>query len=568
MTLTLQRLNADPVHQVASELDSLYEGSPWVVRDTLSARPFLSLAGFKYALANSVASASRGAQLALVQAHAALAGPSDWNADDAARIRKLQAAYLEKFGFPCVLALAGPRGTGLAPTEVIATHERRLRGHVGGELAECLRNLHRIAELRLNAAFDSPPILGNQVWDWHEDLARFSEPEAAAKGQLTVTYLTPAHRACKQSLSLTFRNCGFDEVHVDAVGNVVARYRAQTANAPALLTGSHFDTVRHGGKYAGRLGIFVPAMCVQQLARQGRRLPFAIELVAFADGEGQRYQTSFLGSSALAGRFSYGWLAQRDADRISMRDAMEHAGLMVDDIAGIARNPRHYLGFVEVHIEQGPLLNRLNAPLGVVTSISGGVRYLGAIEGVARHAGTTPMDQRRDAAAAAAELLLYVERHAAQTAHVVGTMGLLQVPGGSSSLVPGRCEFSLDLRAPSDGQRDALAHDVLAELAAICQRRNLEYSIKETARVNAAPSDPVWQQRWEEAVAAQGLPIQRLPSGTGHDAVKLHSLLPQAMLFVRGQNEGISHSPLESTTSDDMQLAVQTFARLLEQLAL
>jgi N-carbamoyl-L-amino-acid hydrolase len=582
MTLTLQQLNNSSENDVVTLLGGLYERAPWVVQQALTSRPFRSLTEFKYAMTRVVTDAGHEAQTALVRAQREITdlpatvpttrptgqtGLSRCSVDELSKVKRLCTDYRDQFGFPFILALPGPRGAGLSPTQIVATLERRLREHPADELSECVRNLHRAAELTLNHAFDAQPELGNRVWDWCEELARLSEPDAAAKGQLTVTYLTPTHRACSQSLCLTFRNCGFDEVHIDAVGNVVGRYRAQREDAPALLTGSHFDTVRHAGKYDGRLGIFVPAVCVQELARRGRRLPFAIELVAFAEKEGQRYQTRFLGSSALTGQFGYRWLAQRDANRINMRDAMEHAGLVVDDIPAIARNPKNYLGFVEVHIEQGPVLNRLNIPLGVVTSVNGGVRYVCVIEGAACHAGTTPMAQRRDAATAAAELTLYVERRATETPHLVGTVGLLATPGGSVNVVPGRCEFSLDLRAPTDGQRDSLASDVLRELAAICERRGVRFSVEETSRVNAAPSAPAWQRRWEIALADQGAPLHRMSSGAGHDAMTLHSILPQAMLFVRGQNGGISHSPLESTTSDDMQLAVRAFTSVLEQLA-
>jgi N-carbamoyl-L-amino-acid hydrolase len=186
---------------------------------------------------------------------------------------------------------------------------------------------------------------------------------------------------------------------------------------------------------------------------------------------------------------------------------------------------------------------------------------------MASHAGTTPMDRRRDAAAAVAELALYVEKRAASDGDSVGTIGMLNVPGGSINVVPGRCQFSLDLRAPTDAQRDALVSDVLAQLKAICERRGVGYATEETMRAAAAPSAPDWQQRWERAVDALGVPLYRMPSGAGHDAMKLHEVMPQAMLFVRGQNGGISHNPLESTTSDDMQLAVEAFSLLLHNLS-
>ena len=233
----------------------------------------------------------------------------------------------------------------------------------------------------------------------------------------------------------------------------------------------------------------------------------------------------------------------------------------------IARDASQYLGFVEVHIEQGPVLNALNLPLGVVSSINGSVRHVGTVTGMASHAGTTPMGTRRDAAAAVAEIALFLEQRAAQVADVVGTMGMLNVPNGSINVVPGRCQFSLDIRATTNAARDACVADVLAAVHTICERRGVSVALEETMRAAAAPSAPAWQARWERAVESTGLPVFRLPSGAGHDAMKLHEVMPQAMLFVRGENAGISHNPLESTTSDDMQLCVDAFSHLLQQLA-
>jgi N-carbamoyl-L-amino-acid hydrolase len=587
MALTLQELNAAPEAQAAQMLDGIYEHSPWIAQAALARRPFQSLAQLKHALATVVREASQAQQLALLRAHPELAGKAmvagtltaestgeqnraglaHCTPEEFARLQELNAAYNARFGFPFILAVRGPRGTGLGRQEIIATFERRLDNHPEFERAEALRNVHRIAELRLNDKFAVQPETGNLVWDWHEALARHSDPGFAEKGQLTVTYLTEAHRACAHRIGNTMRECGFDEVHIDAVGNVVGRYNGQQPGAKALLTGSHYDTVRNAGKYDGRLGIFTPMACVRELARQGRRLPFAIEVVGFAEEEGQRYKATFLGSGALTGHFDTAWLEQKDAQGISLRQAMQQAGLCIDDIPKLKRDPAHYLGFVEVHIEQGPVLNELDLPLGIVTSINGGVRLVCEVIGTASHAGTTPMDRRRDAAAAVAELALYVEKRAAQDGDSVGTIGMLQVPGGSINVVPGRCQFSLDLRAPTDAQRDALVADVLAQLQAICERRGVRSTVEEAMRAAAAPSAPAWQRRWEDAVQALGLPIHRMPSGAGHDAMKLHEIMPQAMLFVRGQNAGISHNPLESTTSDDMQLAVEAFGHLLQQLA-
>ena len=195
------------------------------------------------------------------------------------------------------------------------------------------------------------------------------------------------------------------------------------------------------------------------------------------------------------------------------------------------------------------------------------MRYVGEVIGMASHAGTTPMNRRRDAAAAIAELILFAEQRAAKDGDSVATVGMLEVPSGSINVVPGRCKFSLDLRAPNNAQRDALATDVVDALKEICERRGVRYTLEETMRAAAAPSASDWQKRWEQAVDTLGVPIFRMPSGAGHDAMKLHEVMPQAMLFVRGINSGISHNPLESSTNDDMQLAVQAFQLLLDNLA-
>ena len=587
--LTLDQINAAAADEFVTLLDGSYEHSPWIAQRAAAFRPFASLAQLKLALAGVVREAGREAQLALVRAHPELAGKAmvsktlttestdeqgkagltECNAAEFTRLQQLNTEYNAKFGFPFILAVRGPRGLGLDRTEIIATFARRLDHHPDFELAECLRNIHRIAEIRLDDKFGHSPDRGNQVWDWAEQLAVHSDPGYAERGELTVTYLTDAHRACAQQLASWMRvDCGFDEVSIDAVGNVVGLYRGSDPQAKKLLTGSHYDTVRNGGKYDGRLGILVPMVCVRELHRQGRRLPFGFEVVAFAEEEGQRYKAVFLGSGALTGHFDMAWLDQKDAQGIPMREAMQHAGLRIEDIPDLQRNPSDYLGFVEVHIEQGPVLNLLDLPLGIVTSINGSLRYAGEIVGMASHAGTTPMDQRRDAATAAAELALFAERRAGAEPHVVATMGMLEVPNGSINVVPGRCKFSLDIRATTDAVRDQCAAEVRHELQQICARRGLHYRLEETMRSAAAPSAPVWQQRWEQAVQAMGLPLYRMPSGAGHDAMKLHEVMPQAMLFMRGLNAGISHNPLESITNDDTELCVRAFLHLLDQLAL
>ncbi len=587
--LRIDALNACSKEEFVAALAGVYEHSPWVGERAWSLRPFASLAQLKLGLARCVAAASRQEQLALVRCHPELAGKaavageltaessseqgraglSHCTPEEFALLRRLNAGYAERFGWPFVVAVRGPRGDALSRTQILQALQRRVDHPPDWEFAETLRQIHRIAELRLNDRFGYRPLLGERVYDWCAGLAAHSEEPWASRGELTATYLSDAHRACAADIEAWMRDCGLDEVGIDAVGNVVGRYRGSDADRPWLLTGSHYDTVRNAGRYDGRVGIFVPMACVRSLHAAGRRMPFGIEVVAFAEEEGQRYAATFLGSGALVGEFDPRWLEQVDSDGVRMDEAMRRAGLPAnrEAIASLRRDPAQYQGFVEVHIEQGPVLDSLDLPLGVVTSINASVRCQVEIVGFASHAGTTPMHARRDAVVAAAEWIACVEQLAAGEQDAVATVGRIEVPGGSVNVVPGRCQLSLDVRAPSDEQRDRLLAGLRAELQAICSRRGLGHSVTETMREQAAPSDPRLRDRWERAVTLLGLPVHRMPSGAGHDAMKMHRLFAQAMLFVRGANAGVSHNPLESSTSDDLQLACDAFLALLEDLA-
>ncbi|MFT3720812.1 2-oxo-4-hydroxy-4-carboxy-5-ureidoimidazoline decarboxylase [Pseudorhodoferax sp.] len=589
--LTLAQLNQADRDTFVRLLAGIYEYSPWIAERSHLRRPadgFVSLAQLQHAMVSVVRDASEDEVLSLIRAHPELAGKAmeaktlteestheqntagltHCSPAELEKIQRLNAEYNTRFGWPFILAVRGPRGTGLTREQIIATFERRVGGTREYEFAECVRNIHRIAQLRLNEKFGYQPTLGEQVWDWAEALARHSEPGYAEHGQLTVTYLTDAHRACAAQLADWMRDSGFDEVGIDAVGNVVGIYHGQDKQAPRLLTGSHYDTVRNGGKYDGRLGVLLAMAVVRQLHAQGRRPRQTLEVVGFAEEEGQRYRATFLGSGALVGQFDPDWLDQADADGITMRQAMRDAGLpaTMEAIGALKRDPALYQAFIEVHIEQGPVLDDMDLPLGVVTSINGSARYRGEYVGVASHAGTTPMNRRRDAAVAAAELALYAEARASADEGSVATVGMLEVPNGSINVVPGRCSFSLDMRAPTNPQRDAMVANVKQQAQRIAERRRVSLTLDETMIASAAPSHPDWQARWEAAVRAQGLPVFRLPSGAGHDAMKLHELVPQAMLFVRGGNAGISHNPLETVTADDTELAARAFQHLIEHL--
>ncbi len=570
--MTLQPFNTASMPEARALFDQMLPGAlPSQVDAVLSGRPYRTLAALKQA----INAACHDAQIEDIARWGSALQPMVFSTSQCEgcdpialdEYKLLCQAYGNQFGWPFLIAACDARGKPQRLDEVIKTLKRHLNMSAHLEKREALRQLQRIIELTLHQRFNEPIDQGEKVWDWQESLSRHSDDGFAEKGQLTVTYLTPAHQRCAQQIAGDMRDAGCDEVFVDAVGNVVGRYRGTNPNQPMLMTGSHYDTVLNGGKYDGRLGIYVPLACIQMLTKAGRRLPYGIEVVAFSEEEGQRYKATFLASSALTGQFDAQWLQQTDANGISMQAAMQEAGLDLQRIPCIKRDPARYLGFIEVHIEQGPVLYEKGLPLGVVTSINGSRRYLCEARGTASHAGTTPMDRRNDSACAVAELILFAEKRAQQDADSVTTVGMLEVPAGSVNVIPGACKFSLDARAPSDPQRDALVADIMQAAREIGQRRGVSFKIEEIMQASAAPSDPSWQRRWEQAVSELGVPVFTLPSGAGHDAMKIHDILPQAMLFVRGENGGISHNPLESTTAHDMDLAVHATMNLLNNLA-
>ena len=470
-----------------------------------------------------------------------------------AALQRLNTTYNAKFGFPFILAVRGHDRT-----SIIATIERRSECDIESERAEALRQIGCIAAFRLAERIHAE--LGAQIMAMHERLAACSDDP----GRLTCTYLSPAHRATAAAIRDWMLGAGLD-ASIDAIGNVVGRWRGDGTIAKTLITGSHYDTVIDAGRYDGRLGILLPIACVTELRQRGLRLPFDLEIVAFADEEGVRYKSTFLGSSALAGTFDTRLLDSVDNDGVTMQEAIAAAGLDTNAIASLARDPSTLAGYVEVHIEQGPVLLDAGRPLGVVTSIAGSVRMLVTIEGQAGHAGTVPMQLRRDAAAAAAEIILAVERRCSGQPGLVGTVGKLDVPNGAINVIPGRCELSIDIRAGANPVRDAAVADVLAQIDAIAARRKVKVDVRRVLEAAAAPCSPALQAQWAAAIArATGdASALHLPSGAGHDAMKMATITPIGMLFVRCGNGGISHHPDETLDAADAEAAAQTFIDFL-----
>jgi N-carbamoyl-L-amino-acid hydrolase len=578
MTTTLQHLNSCAASEFIEILHGIYEHSRWIPQRAAAQRPFASLAALKLALQRAVTQASQDEQLGLVRAHPELAGKAalageltkestgeqakaglnSCSPEEFATLHKLNADYNARFGFPFILAVKGPDGKGFTRQTIISTFARRFKYQREDELAECLRQIGRIAELRLNDLLGHTLQFGNTIMEWSEIIGSWSDDEVG----LTCAYMTEAHRKTAAQLATWMRAAGM-QVEIDAVGNVAGRYLSDNPNAKTLLTGSHYDTVRNGGKYDGRVGILLPIAIVKHLHERGEKLPFHFEIVAFSEEEGVRFKSTFLGSTAIIGQFDLALLDKTDADGVTMRDALTAAGHDVSQIPAISRNPSDVLGFVEVHIEQGPVLLGRDLPVGIVTSIAGSVRYQIALTGVAGHSGTTPMTMRKDAAAAAAEIILFVEQRCATAPTLVGTVGQLQVPNGSINVIPGACMLSLDIRAADDATRDAAVADVLKEIAAISRRRNIDVALDRVEVSAAAPCASWLMRQLSAATERAGMPAFELPSGAGHDAMTLSQLTDVAMLFTRCGNGGISHNLLETITADDAEVSAQVFLEFL-----
>ena len=385
-----------------------------------------------------------------------------------------------------------------------------------------------------------------------DELAACSEEE----GRLTRRFATPALRQAGEAVRAWMETAGMT-VRRDAIGNLIGRLGE--SHPRTLLLGSHLDTVTDAGRYDGTLGVLVAIACLERLRDQRRSLPYAVEVVAFADEEGARYGTSYLGSRAFVGRFDEDWLERRDADGVTMRTALGGSPL---DIAGCRRDPADLMGYYEVHIEQGPTLESEGVSLGVVTAIAGQTGASVTFSGVAGHAGTVAMALRRDALTAAAEWILAAETLARETDGLVATVGRLALDPGVGNVIPGQATLSLDLRHAEDAVRIEAGAALRRRAEAIAASRQLgvEWRSHETAAVNLSPE---LSARLAEAVAANGQPVLRLPSGAGHDAAIVSTIAPAAMLFVRCAG-GVSHNPAESVTVEDVAAAIDTTTSFLE----
>jgi allantoate deiminase len=375
---------------------------------------------------------------------------------------------------------------------------------------------------------------------------------------LTRLFLSPAHQRAAALVQTWMEAAGLT-AHLDAIGNVVGR---NGVPGPKLILGSHIDTVRNAGWYDGNYGVLA---AIEAIRRAGN-LPYGVEVIAFGDEEGVRFPKTLSGSRAVAGIFDPVALASQDSAGISMSEALKAFGGDPDRIAAEARDPPKILGYVELHIEQGPVLEAKNLPAGIVTAIAGASRYQVTVTGAAGHAGTVPMPMRRDALTAAAEFCLAVEATARAHPETVATVGAVTVKPGAPNSIPGQVIFTMDLRAPEDATRRAAAADIEAAFTRIAGARGVTYALTQTHEAPATACAPWLQSQLATAVETQNIPPFHLPSGAGHDAMALAALCPVGMLFIRCAG-GISHTPDESITAEDAETGVRILVSFLQNFA-
>ena len=378
-------------------------------------------------------------------------------------------------------------------------------------------------------------------------------------GRLTRLFLSDAHKRAAAALIGWCREAGLD-ARIDAAGNVVARYEGKAAGAPALMIGSHIDTVRDAGRYDGNFGALAALAAVETLAASNERFDHAIEIVGFGDEEGVRWRTTLTGSRALAGDYPEAALDQKDAKGVVMRDALQAFGGDPDKAAAIRAD--NVAAFIETHIEQGPVLEAEGLPIGVVTAINGATRLEVGVDGMAGHAGATPMALRRDALTAAAEMALAIEKRARAEPDLVATVGRFDVWPDATNVIPGVVRFSIDIRAPADRQRGKAVADIRAACDAIGKARRVQMTVGVAHEANAFVCDPGIVAGFSRAVEQLGVKPRLLPSGAGHDTMAMGGLCRAGMLFVRCKG-GVSHNPLESITPEDCAYGLAALTRFV-----
>jgi allantoate deiminase len=384
-----------------------------------------------------------------------------------------------------------------------------------------------------------------QVYQRCDELAKFSQHSE----YMDRRYLTTEHKQANQQVAKWMQLAGM-KTWSDEAGNQWGCYSSSNENAKTLVLGSHLDTVPNGGKYDGILGVLLPLGLVQYFSDNNIELPFNLQSVGFGDEEGTRFGATFLGSHAIAGTWQENWANLTDSDDISLASAMREFGLDINHVRNSVRDNNQIDTFVEIHIEQGPVLEANNLPVGVVSAIAGAKRFSVDLQGQAGHAGTVPMDMRKDALAASAQMILAIESTAKEFG-VVATVGQLQCLSGAVNVISGRTEFSLDIRSESDLRRDQALASIEQQLTNVAKQRDVILSFKQTHHADAVLCDKGIQKQLEKAVINSGIEPMTLFSGAGHDTMAMANICPVGMLFMRC-DKGISHNPAEAIKTPDI----------------
>ncbi|MFF2531714.1 Zn-dependent hydrolase [Brevibacillus sp. NPDC058079] len=405
-------------------------------------------------------------------------------------------------------------------------------------------------------------INSDRLWDRLGQLGNIGKQEA---GGITRLSFTPEERAAKDLVTGFMKEAGLT-VREDEVGNLIGRKEGKNPAAPVVLVGSHIDSVPNGGDYDGPLGVLAGVEVLQTMQEQGIETEHPIEVIAFTDEEGTRFGYGMIGSRGIAGLIKRDELEQADKNGVTIAEAMRQTGLDPDRTSLATRTPGSVKAYVELHIEQGKVLESRGLSVGIVTGVAGPLWLNFVLEGEAGHAGATPMNLRRDPLAAAAQVMLAIEEEAGRTGTSVGTVGRLQAFPGGVNVIPGRVEFSLDLRDVDEAIRDEVEQRIYERARAICDKRNVTLKVELLQRIAPAVCSDDIQNAVAEACEAEGLEAFRLPSGAGHDCMQLVELCPVGMIFARSK-DGISHNPAEFTTKEDCANGAQILYRTVLSLA-
>jgi N-carbamoyl-L-amino-acid hydrolase len=577
-------LNSLPHADAVKFLSGLYEHSDWIVDQALSERPFTTVVALENALKLAVDQATIDQQMALICAHPPLTGKAKIDPSLAAdsqseqslvgldrctpeqfvMLNELNKAYTHKFGWPFILAVKGPRGTGLARQAIIDILSQRIQCSAILERQECLGQIHRIAQLRLHERLGIEPSRGRRVQRDCESLTLHSK----TLEQSVEPFLSGAGRAYSQHLCELLLDAGFDSVHIDASGNVIGRYHSDQNAGPYLLTSRCYNATKAGDAHDGHLGITVPVEVVRGLKKKGLRLNLGLEVIALFETHGVRFSPENQELSGLEGTFQPSGLCPKNVQGLSVLHASKVAERKRESVTVSTpeRDPADYLGFVEVRVEQGSVLKDRGLALGLESLETAQLRLRVRLSGQCSQSDSDHTQPRQNLASAAAEIMRSVDALTRNRPYCAVTVSEFSVPDNSTKPFDGQCVFLLDLEAASPVACNSLAKDVTAALDSVCKKWGVRYEAPEVMDAPTAPSAAMFRSAWSKVTSQLGLDALHLATEPSHSTLNMNVRLPQAAIVLRRESHGISNDPLDSITTEDLDLAVFAFEKLCLEL--